>query len=285
MAGTRRMTEADIPGVHELAGAAFSDLDRRLGDKYAGPQPQIEQSRARYGRLLATDPDGVRVAEDDGRITGCVAAIMREGIWGLSMLIVDPGVQGTGVGRELLAHAAAYGEGARGRIILASRDHRAITAYARLGLEMEPAMSADGVPRGVDAADVRLGTAADLPLTEAVDRHVRGAVHGEDILAMVAGGCDLLVAPDRGYACVLDGSVRLLAAFDDDGAAAVLRGAIAHAATKAASVHVEWLTARQSWATRVCVKAGLHLSTTSGPVFLGGDVGPFRPYLPTGAYL
>jgi len=27
------------------------------------------------------------------------------------------------------------------------------------------------------------------------------------------------------------------------------------------------------------------LNTGAGGVFLGGDVGPFRPYLPTGSYL
>jgi GNAT superfamily N-acetyltransferase len=281
----RLMREEDVPAVHELMSAAFGDLDRRLGSKYAGPQPQLAQSRIRFGRALATDPGGSWVAERDGRIAGCVSSILREGVWGLSMFIVDPAAQGTGIGRELLARAAAYGDGARGRIILASRDPRAITAYARMGLDLEAALNAGGTPRGLEAGDVRPGTAADLPLTEAVDRAVRGAAHGEDILAMVAGGADLLVAPGRGYAVVLGGNVRLLAAFDDEGAAAVLRGAIAHAATKAESVNVEWLTARQPWATAVCLEAGLQLSANCGPVFTGGDVGPFRPYLPSGSYL
>src|SRR5436190_112131 len=109
-------------------------------------------------------------------------------------------VMGTAFGgRELLARCVAYGEGARGRIILASRDPRAITAYARMGLRMEPAMSADGMPGGVDTNDVRAGTPVDLPLTEAVDRAVRGAAHGEDILAMLEADAELLVAPERGY--------------------------------------------------------------------------------------
>ena len=48
---------------------------------------------------------------------------------------------------------------------------------------------------------------------------------------------------------------------------------------------VEWLTADQQWAIGVCVEARLELRSNSGAVFLGGDVGPFRPYLPSGAYL
>jgi hypothetical protein len=34
-----------------------------------------------------------------------------------------------------------------------------------------------------------------------------------------------------------------------------------------------------------CLEAGLELRMDLGAVFLGGDVGPFVPYLPSGAYL
>ena len=41
-----------------------------------------------------------------------------------------------------------------------------------------------------------------------------------------------------------------------------------------------WLTADQQWAIRTCVEAGLELRTNEGAVFIGGDVGPFTPYIP-----
>lgn len=285
MPTARAMREADIPAVHDLMGAAFGDLDRRLGAKYAGPSPQLAQTRIRFGRVLSTDPDGSFVAERDGRIVGCASSIVREGLWGLSMFIVDPAAQGGGIGSDLLARAAAYGDGCRGRVILASRDPRALSRYARLGLDMEPSVSAQGLPRGVAPGDVRLGGAQDLALTEAIDRQVRGAPHGQDLLAMVAGGQELLIAPGRGYALRLGGTVRLLAAFDEQGAADVLRGALARMEAERVSANVEWITARQRWAVPVCLQAGLSFSTNAGPVFTSGDVGPFRPYLPSGSYL
>ena len=70
-----------------------------------------------------------------------------------------------------------------------------------------------------------------------------------------------------------------------EGAAAVLRGALARIAADGMEAYVEWITARQAWAVPVCLEAGLRFSTNAGPVFTGGDVGPFRPYLPSGAYL
>jgi hypothetical protein len=167
-----------------------------------------------------------------------------------------------------------------------SPDARALRAYARLGLALHPCLSAAGAPQGVAMpAGVRPGTPEDLPLTEAVDRAVRGAAHGGDIAAMLEAGSTLLVAPGRGYSVVKQGQVRLVAALDEEAAVSVLRAALAHAADAGDAAFVEWLTADQQWAIGVCVEARLELRSNSGAVFLGGDVGPFRPYLPSGAYL
>ncbi len=263
--------------------AAFQDLNVRMGEppEPAGP---IEHARVRVARCLATDPGGSWVAERDGEVVGCALAIVREGVWGLSLLIVSPDAQSGGTGRELLARAFEYGNGARGWIVLASRDPRALRSYSRLGLDLHPAVAARGRVRSLEAPpEVRPGTRDDLPLTEAADRAARGAAHGEDMLAMLQVGGDLLVLPDRGYVLVRNGNVRQLAAFDDEAAATLLRAALASAAGNEASV--EWMTAAQNWAIPVCLDAGLELKTDIGGVFLGGDVGPFRPYLPSGAYL
>jgi hypothetical protein len=82
---------------------------------------------------------------------------------------------------------------------------------------------------------------------------------------------------------VRDGAVRLLAARDEDGAATLLRGCLAAAGTREASV--EWITSAQAWAVAPCIEAGLELRMDIGAVFLGGEVGRFAPYLPSGAYL
>ena len=279
----RPLEQSDVDGVHHVSVAAFQDLARRFGEppEPAGP---IAASRIRVGRLLAADPGGAWVAEHEGEIVGCALALVREGVWGLSLLVVRPDLQSSGVGRELLARAHAYGAGARGWIVLASRDPRALRSYARLGLHLHPALAARGRARRVAAPrEVRRGTLADLPLTADVDRSVRSAAHGDDIAALLEAGGELLVHPERGYAVLRDGAVRLLAARDDDGAAALLRACLAHAGRHEASV--EWITSAQGWAIAPCLEAGLQLRFDVGAVFLAGDVGPFAPYLPSGAYL
>jgi GNAT superfamily N-acetyltransferase len=288
----RPLQPDDLVGLVRMNIAAFHDLEARI--RHPGPPPPegpqaeepIDRHLVRLRRVLATDPDGCWVAERDGEILGCALAILREGVWGLSLLVVDPSVQSAGVGRELLRLAWEYGAGARGRVILSSRDQRAVRAYARLGLGLHPSVTAVGVPAGPrDGVPLRDGGPDDLPLTEAIDRAVRGAAHGEDLLAMIEAGHEMLVLPERGYALVREGVVRMLAAFDDDGARDLLRALLARSGRAGHYAVVEWITSAQNWAVDVCLEAGLTLETGAGAVFLGGDVGPFRPYLPGGAYL
>jgi len=280
----RQMRDADIPATVDLAVVCFEDLERRRGETPT-PRPDPAVAAVRYRRILESDPRGAWVAEQDGDLTACALAIRREGVWGLSLLVVRPGRQSGGLGGEILRRAAEYADGTRGRIVLSSPDPRAIRAYLRLGLAPHPCLRAVGRPHRVEPpTGVREGTLADLVLTEHVDRHVRGAAHGADIATAMEMGSTLLVAPGRGYATVRGrGMVGMLAAYDEDGARDVLRAALARCGDEEAVV--EWLSARQRWAVDVCLEAGLELSTDCGPVFLDGDVGPFTPYIPSGAFL
>jgi hypothetical protein len=77
--------------------------------------------------------------------------------------------------------------------------------------------------------------------------------------------------------------VILVAGTDEQAAARALKAALA-SVPRGATVTVDFLTAGQDWAVRACLDAGLALSP-DGPFFTGGDVGPLRPYIPSGAYL
>ncbi len=276
------MTEDDIMAVHETTAATFEDLGARHGMP-PHPRPDPAMAHIRYHHLVTTDPEGSLVAEDEQGVAGVALAIRREHIWGLSLLIVRPDQQSTGLGRELLRRANDYADGARGRIILSSPDSRAMRAYSRLGLDIHPCVDANGVPRGVDMPDgVREGGHDDIPFTAEVDLHVRGAAHGDDIGAQLRMGQTLLLS-ERGYAVTGNGELRLLAAFDEDAATELMRAVFAHAGDS--NMIVSWITSSQQWAARVCVEAGMKLTADAGAVFVDGDVGRFQPYIPSGAFL
>ncbi len=184
------MTEDDAEAALALTCDTFEDLSRRLNDEpESRPDPAIATIRFRH--LVRTDPDGAWVAEDEHGLAGCALALLREGVWGLSLLVVRPGLQSAGVGSALLRHAHDYADGARGRIILSSPDPRALRAYARLGLALHPTMWAvrDAArrararrhPRGhARRHPVHRGGRPPRARRRARPRHRRPAGHGPD---------------------------------------------------------------------------------------------------------
>jgi GNAT superfamily N-acetyltransferase len=279
------MQSADVAGAYLVAFDALHFAVPSPGESFA---QRAERGESRIAHLLATDPGGAWVAEDeDGRLVGVALALVREGLWGLSLFGVDPRLQGAGIGRALLDVALDYANGAHGALILSSTDPKAMRLYARAGFALRPMVAAAGM---VDQArlpephpDLRAGAAGDLPQTEAVSRAVRGATHAPDIANQLSTGCELLLLGDRGFVVHREGSPRLLAAHDEEAAAALLWAALA-AAPRGATVQIDFVSAGQDWAVAVALEAGLALSP-DGPLFVRGDVGPLRPYLPSGAYL
>src|SRR5215208_7044032 len=179
----RPMRDPDVADVRELMIVSFSDLERRLHEPES-PPGDPEHAYLRIRHLIATDPGGAWVAADaGGRLTGAALAIVREGLWGLSLLVVHPDAQSGGVGSALLGRTLAYGAGAHGAVILASPDPRALRAYARAGFALHPAVRAGGTPRDLPPAPAvrAFHAGGDHPLAAAVDRAVRRAAHGDDI--------------------------------------------------------------------------------------------------------
>jgi GNAT superfamily N-acetyltransferase len=269
--------------VEELARAALFPG----GDADADA---IERARRRVAHLQRTDPGGAWVADQGGRVVGLAMALVREGVWGLSLFAVDPALQGRGIGRRLLEASFDHGRDARAHLILSTESPAAMRRYARLGLELRPCVAAGGI---VDPATLDRAAALDgirdagpdgIPVADAIGREVRGAGHGRDLEVVLGDpGTRLLLAEDRAFAVVRDERVMLVAGRDEEAATRVLNAALA-TVPRGASVTIDFLTAGQDWAVRACLDAGLALSP-DGPFFTGGDVGPLRPYVPNGAYL
>jgi GNAT superfamily N-acetyltransferase len=281
------MTPEDVAAADR---AAWTALQTQIPAEFVNGVEEEQRARRgqyRIAHLQRTDPEGAWVADDDGEIVGLSLALVREGVWGLSLFGVHPDHQSRGIGRRLLGATLRYAEGCRGAIILSTTDPRAMRRYALAGFAVLPAITFAGV---VDRSAIpgglrtRPGSAADdRELCDAVSRHVRGAAHGPDLEAMERGEATLLVHDDGGWAAVRDGSLALLAARDDAIATDLLWSAMA-ASKPGETIHVDFVRAGHDWAVQACLAARLTIGP-EGPVFVRGDVGPFKPYLPSGAYL
>jgi len=279
----RPLEPPDFDDVHALMCLAFDDLSARQ-NRPPDPHPNPRFTAHRLCHNLEQDPAGCWAAEDTAGFAGVGMAVLREGIWGLGLLLVRPDVQSTGLGRELLARTLDHGPW-HGALILSSDDERAMRAYARAGFDLRPAIHARGIPRreALDAPAVRPGRAADLPLTADVDRAIRGGGREADMRALLEAEVGFFVVEGRGYAFASGGRMRTLAALDEEAASELLRAGLATAPPDGPA-SMEFVTAGQDWAVAVALEAGLALRPY-GPVYTRGELGPLRPYLPSGAFL
>lgn len=289
----RPMRPEDVPLAERLSSATFLELDRRTlpkswPDPVERPPGRAEKWVERTLGLLRTDPEGCWVAEDDGRMVGYATSLERELMWILASYGVSPGLQGRGIGRQLLDAAMQHGRGCLRMMLSASQDPRAVRRYHQAGFRMHPQMYLTGI---VDRAvlpvvdKTREGSAGDLDLMNSVDRQTRGAAHLSDHEVLLRQ-YPLIVSDSHtgsGYVYVdAFGSPQLLAATNRRTATALLWEALA-ASDPQVDVDVAHVTAENSWAVDVGMAARLELHT-AGYLALRG-MKPPTPYLHHGSLL
>lgn len=281
------MTTDDIEAARRVQAAAFAGPDDPADPSTFPPEVTARQQR-RFRQLLAEDPAGCWVAETGEGVVGVALALLRDDLWGLSLLAVRPDLQAKGIGRRLLDASLRYAEGADRSMILSTSDPKAMACYAGAGFDLHPQVAASGVVRGTPPSDsrVRAGGQDDIAFADEVDRAVRRAARYGDQLVL-AESWSMYVVDDsqgRGYAYVRDnGEVEAVAATSEDIATALLWRCLEHALARDVEASVEHINNEQQWAVRVVIEAGLSLRP-SGPVFWRGDTPPQR-YLPSGPWL
>jgi GNAT superfamily N-acetyltransferase len=271
------MQPGDLEPAVGVTAAAFS---RDLGDE-AGAR----RWRERIAYPWQTDPDGAFVAELDGQLVGVAQAIVRERLWCLSMLAVEPGIQSGGAGRALMERAVTYGRATDPGLIVSSNDPRALRLYAVGGFALHPTLEASGIVdrRRVPAlgGSVREDDGEDLEPFAGFTREVRGAPYTSELRFAFGQGGRLLRIADRGFAVVnAEGLLWSLVARDEEAAGALLWNALALAEGPA---RVRWITAANQWAVDIVARAGLRL-TAYGALCVRGTPGRLAPFLPSAPF-
>jgi ribosomal protein S18 acetylase RimI-like enzyme len=235
----RPLTEDDVPAAVPVVASALP-----IPGELPGPRRAWIERRTLH--LLRSDPAGCWAADDDGEVAGVALALVRDGIWGLSMLAVAPDRHARGTGSALLRAALGTADATRAGIIASSSDPKAMRLYARAGFALRPAIGFGGIP---DPSALPAGLTArpsdDLEAASAISGAVRGGRYAPDDLALLVGrdGFGLLLVPGRGFAVHDDdGSPAVLCATDDEAAADLLWSCLA-AGPRGASVHVDFITA------------------------------------------
>lgn len=290
VATIRPMHPADLPAAERLSSESFHEVESRMSRRsWPEPTPRSPERGAtwveRTGYVLATDPGGCWVAEDDTGLLGFATSFNRELMWCLATYAVRPGLQGQGLGKQLLAAALHHGRGCLRGMLSSSGDPKAVRRYRLAGFTLHPQMFLTGtVDRSAIPVieKVREGSASDIELMDSIDRRTRGAAHGADHEVMLRLWRLLVsdTSTGSGYAYVDDGGVALLAATNRRTAARLLWEALAAMPGTAGIAHV---TAANEWAIDVGMAARLELHQEG---YLGlRNMAPPTPYLHNGALL
>jgi predicted N-acetyltransferase YhbS len=287
----RPMRPEDVPAAERLSAEGFHDLDTRMSPR-SWPDPELRPMGrganwiVRTRHILQTDPGGSWVAEDHTGMIGIATSYNREKLWCLATFAVRPGLQGRGIGKQLLAASLRHGDGSLRGMLAASSDPKAVRRYRLAGFSLHPQMFLRGpVDRSAIPVveKVREGSAGDIDLMDSIDRQTRGAAHGPDHQVMLQFW--RLVVSDTttgsGYAYLDEnGAVQLLAATNRRTATRLLWAAIADSGDEA---YVGHLTTANEWAIDVGITARLDLFQEG---YLGlRNMRPPTPYIHNGALL
>ena len=271
------------PLLPEDAAACVDVTHRALASVYEEMPEDTPAYRDRAAQrvlhLQQTDPDSAWVAEQDGEVVGCGLALVRDGMWFLSLLMVAPELQSTGVGRQLLD--ATLRMATERSWILATTGPAALRRYRRAGFDLVPCLTSKGtVDRSLlPATEVRETTwAAHGELVDDVVRGLRGAGVAPDLAYCERLGFRLFVG-DGGYAALRPQGLVSLGATTPEVAQQLLWTVFAETE---GTVEVDWLAHDQQWAIDTCLDARLPLLKGEGHLFLRGQPA-MSPYLPSGA--
>ena len=271
------MQPDDVPALPPVQQRAFADLSRRIGEPVLELTDEVrDRLQARIAHLQGTDPGSAWVAEYG--LVGAALALVRDGMWFLSLLFVAPEHMGRGTGRALLD--AALTTSTDRSWILSTEDPAAVRRYRRAGFALHPSYTAKGaVDRALlpEVAGVREGL--DEGTFDTVLRALRGAGGASEAAFLQGRGMRVLTVPGRGFSVLRPQGTAWLGATDEGTARALLWATLAEASE---DVEIDWLAANQQWAIDVCLDARLTLKSGASLCLRGQP--PMSPYLPSGAY-
>ncbi len=289
----RPMTPSDVPAAERLSNDGFHELDVRM-HRPSWPAPQSRSSAGaerwteRTLHFLRTDPGGCWVADDESGMVGFATSFVRDTTWFLATYVVRSGLQGRGIGKQVLDAALQHGRGCLHGMLAASADPKALRRYHLAGFEMHPQMFMTGIldRSAIPVVEkVREGSAADTDLMNSLDRQVRGAAHGPDH-ELLLRTWRLIVSDTTtgsGYAYLGDrDTVLLLAASNRRTATRLMWAGLADAPADK-PVNVTHITSANQWAIEIGMAARLELHQ-DGYLGLRG-MKPPAPYVHNGALL
>jgi GNAT superfamily N-acetyltransferase len=174
----RPARDADAEACGRICYEGFRAINERHG--FSPIFPSVEAATRRVGAFIRHPAvfGVVAASGDGGRIVGFNFLSERDPIRAVGPIVIDPAVQGHGIGRRLMEAVLERARGARGvRLLQDSFNMQSLALYAALGFEAkELFVITAGAPTSAPPPDweIRTLTAADV----AGCAELPGRIHG-----------------------------------------------------------------------------------------------------------
>ncbi len=282
----------EIERTQELVVRSINDLTERHG---FGPMATVRPAQFQLFSLQ-DDPDGLWVAEENGRMLGSAFSWVCGDLWFLAELFVAPDQQGRGIGNELLkrtlAHAQKSGAGTLALIAIAfNRVSQGL--YIRHGMfprlpVYSFSVAREQLLRRLQSPPLRCvpleDTAAHRQHLAQIDARALGVSREKHHRFLINGGTAkgvLLYDRDdcAGYAYVVDGHIGPLAVAQPDAMGAAFRTALTLAADGGSAQISAFLPGGCGAALSAAAEHGMRIAF---PMVLmsNRDFGDWTRYLP-----
>jgi len=187
----RPATDNDSNACGRICFEAFQTLNERHGFPPAFPSVEIATRRVR-SFIQHPSVFGVIAEAGDGRTLGFNFLSERDPIRAVGPTVIDPMVQGQGIGRQLMEAVLKQARGAQGiRLLQASYNMQSLSLYASLGFDArEFFIMLSGVPQTGPPGgwEFRSPTEADVKGCEALHKRVHGYTRTNELREAIATG-------------------------------------------------------------------------------------------------
>ncbi|MDO8434250.1 MAG: GNAT family N-acetyltransferase [Candidatus Binatus sp.] len=206
----RPATQNDVTICGKIAYLAF----KSIADQHNFPPdfPSVEDAVGVVSAMVASPRIYGIVAEAGARVLGSNFMDERASIAGIGPISVDPEVQNSGAGRQMMEHMLAKVAAERRpgvRLVQTAYHNRSLSLYAKLGFEIrEPlsVMQGDALAESFAGYRVRAATRDDVGACNRLCFDVHGFDRGGELLAAIGYGSATVVehlGRITGYATML----------------------------------------------------------------------------------
>jgi predicted N-acetyltransferase YhbS len=187
----------DAEAIGRICYEAFCTINKE--HNFPPDFPNVETAIGFLSMMLGHPGFHVVVAERDGEIIGSNVVDERSAIAGIGPITVNPKVQNSGVGRQLMLYVMqrSADRGAPGvRLVQAAFHNRSLSLYTKLGFDpREPLSCMQGPPiqKEIPGYSVRRATDADLGACNQMCLRIHGHTRDGDLRDAVTMGTAVVV--------------------------------------------------------------------------------------------